>query len=56
MGFVALVGIMVVLGAIWIGFVASNERHPGAPRIIRPSSGYVVSAPSTPPRSARPGG
>ena len=45
---VSALAILVVIGAIWIGFAAKTHRHPNAPQIINPSGPDVVSEPAAP--------
>jgi hypothetical protein len=45
---VSALAILVVIGAIWIGFAAKSNRHANEPQILQPSAPNVVSEPATP--------
>lgn len=45
---VSALAILVVIGAIWIGFAAKSHRHPNEPQIVSASGPNVVSEPATP--------
>jgi hypothetical protein len=38
----AILGVAVVVGIVWIAFVASTSRHPGRPAILNANSPDVV--------------
>lgn len=50
---ISALAILVVVGAIWIGFAASSHRHPARPQIVNAAGPNVV---SEPPAAAAPSG
>ncbi len=50
----AAIGLVVVIGAVWIGFATRSERHPGRPGILNAAGPYVVQGMAPPGRIARP--
>lgn len=54
---ISALAILVVIGALWIGFSAKSERHPNEPQILQgtvPSVATQTSTPAPPPGGRQP--
>lgn len=54
---VSALAILVVIGALWIGFAAKSERHPSEPQILQgsaPNVGSQTTAPAPAQHGAQP--